>query len=115
MLQRKRLQKIKRYWVFLMNKKLKNNVKEFNRISDRVACVIIKLSNKYYLKVIQVYAHTATSTQKTLDKFYDDINEATGNTKTHYLIVMGDFTAKIGLQNEECLEKFSHGKRNERG
>ena len=100
---------------FSIHKKLKNNIKNFDGISDRVTSVTIKLSNKYYLKVVQVYNPTSTSTQEALHEFYNSINEAIEKSKTHYLIVMGDFNAKIGFGNEKCLGKFSYEIRNERG
>ncbi|XP_066966027.1 craniofacial development protein 2-like [Macrobrachium rosenbergii] len=55
-----------------------------------------------------VYAPTSVSSQEELDNFYDGLY-------THYNIIMGDFNAKIGQGNEDCVGKFGYGERNERG
>ena len=87
---------------------MKKNLMEF-RIEFEVS-----LSNKYDLKIVQVYATTSISTQKKLDKFYDKLNEEITTSKTHYFITIGDFNAKIGSGNKSCFSKFLHGTQNDR-
>ena len=47
--------------------------------------------------------------------FYDDLNTTLNSNKAHYNIIMGNFNAKIGQGNEDCVGKFGYGERNERG
>ena len=101
---------------FLIHEKLRSNIEGFKAISDRVASVVIRISKRYKIKLIQVYAPTSVSPQE-LDNFYGDLYTATQNSKNkaHFTIIMGDFNAKVGSGDEECLGKFGHGDRNERG
>ena len=100
---------------FMVNKELKDHVREFHGVSDRVASLTLKLASSFDLKIIQVYAPTSASTDEELESFYEDISEAFDHRKAQQTIVMGDFNAKIGEGDESCLGRFSHGDRNERG
>ena len=100
---------------FLINKHLQSNIEKFIATSDRVASVTLRISKRYRLTIIQVYAPTSVSSQEELDNFYDDLYTTLNNNKTHYNIIMGDFNAKIGQGNEDCVGKFGYGERNERG
>ena len=44
----------------IINQKLKHNIINFNNLSDRVASLKIKLSKRYALQIIQVYASTSS-------------------------------------------------------
>ena len=100
---------------FLINKNLQSNIENFTATSDRVASVTLRISKRYRLTVIQVYAPTSMSSQEELDNFYDDLYNNMNSNKAHFNIIMGDFNAKIGQGNEDCLGKFGFGQRNERG
>ena len=83
----------------LVNKVLSSNVMEVSSVSTRVAYLILKLTRRYSLKVIQVYAPTSTHLDDEVEAVYDDITRALHNTtKTHFTVVMGDFNAKVGVQ-----------------
>ncbi|XP_072931481.1 uncharacterized protein [Epargyreus clarus] len=45
---------------FIVNKSLVNNIVEIKSVSPRVAYLILRVSKRYSLKVIQVYAPTST-------------------------------------------------------
>ncbi|XP_066956327.1 craniofacial development protein 2-like [Macrobrachium rosenbergii] len=100
---------------FLINKNLQSNIEKFTATSDRVVSVTLRISKRYRLTIIQVYAPTSVSSQEELDNFYDDLYTTLNNNKAHYNIIMGDFNAKIGQGNEDCVGKFGYGERNERG
>ena len=100
---------------FLINKNIKDKVHELYGISDRVASLTLKLSNKFDLKIIQVYAPTSTSSDEELETFYEEVTQALDHQKAQQTIIMGDFNAKIGEGNESCLGKFAKGSRNDRG
>ncbi|XP_037781428.1 craniofacial development protein 2-like [Penaeus monodon] len=100
---------------FLIHKKLKDNITEFHATSDRVASVAIKISKRYDIKIIQAYAPTSLSSQDALDEFYDDLRNALQRKKAHFNIIKGDFNAKVGNGDEDCVGPFGYGTRNERG
>lgn len=103
---------------FLVNKSLSDNVVEISSVSSRVAYLIIKLTERYSLKVVQVYAPTSAHSDDEVEEMFDDISRALHfTTKTHYNVVMGDFNAKVGVQNcsESVVGSHGFGVRNHRG
>ena len=66
---------------FLIHEKLQCNIEGFKAISDRVASVVIRISKRYKIKLIQVYAPKSVSPQEELDNFYDDLYTATQNNR----------------------------------
>ncbi|XP_064076267.1 craniofacial development protein 2-like [Vanessa tameamea] len=103
---------------FLVNKSLADNVTEISSVSNRVAYLIIKLTERYSLKVVQAYAPTSTHSDDEVEEMFDDISRALhSTTKTHYNVVMGDFNAKVGVQNcsESVVGPHGFGSRNHRG
>nr|ADI61818.1 endonuclease-reverse transcriptase [Bombyx mori] len=103
---------------FLVNKVLAHSVEEVSSVSNRVAYLIIRLSGRYSLKVIQVYAPTSAHSDEEVEDMYQDINKALHNTtKTHFNVVMGDFNAKVGVQmcDESRVGPHGFGSRNDRG
>ena len=53
----------------LVNKELEGNIENFYSVSERVADLIIKLNNRYKMKIIQVYTPTSAYDDK-VEKFY---------------------------------------------
>ena len=100
---------------FLIHKKLKGNIEEFHATSNRVASVTIRISKRYKIIIIQVYAPTSVSSQEELEEFYDDLQTEMRHKKTHYNVIMGDFNAKVGKGDEDCVGSFGYGVRNDRG
>lgn len=112
---------------FLVNKALLNNVVEISSVSDRVIYLILKLTERYSLKVVQVYAPpqkkpklktSNTNPDEEVERMYEDIHAALHKTtKTHYSVVMGDFNAKVGVQacGERQIGSHGYGVRNNRG
>ena len=81
---------------FLIHKKPKGNIEEFHATSIRVASATIRISKRYKIRIIQVYAPTSVSSQEELEEFYDDLQTEMRHKKTHYNVIMGDFNAKVG-------------------
>lgn len=101
---------------FFINKHLKNNIESYVGISERVALLNIRISNKP-LTIIQVYAPTEAAQEEEVDTFYEDIYEAISMAYEDY-ILMGDFNSKIGKpQMDEHLvtRQYGYGERNARG
>ena len=68
---------------------------------------------------MQVYAPTTDYDDETIEKFYDDLEEAIDRKNNTHVIVMGDFNAKIGKkgkdENNNWIGNHGIGVRNERG
>lgn len=103
---------------FLVHKTLAGNVVEVSSVSNRVAYLVLKLTDRYSLKVVQVYAPTSTHSDDEVETMYEDISNALhGTTSTFYSVVMGDFNAKVGVQKrgESRIGRHGLGRRNHRG
>lgn len=103
---------------FLIHKRHVQNIVEIEGISPRVLCLILRLNDRYNLKIIQVYAPTSTCSDEEIDAFYDDVDSALSRRSSHYTLLMGDFNAKLGLRNDDTeasMGPYGFGVRNERG
>lgn len=103
---------------FLVNKSMISRVQEFKAISDRIATMTIKINERYRMQVTQVYAPTSSYTDEEAEEFYEALSNAIERNKSHYKIVMGDFNAKIGKQEqgeEKTVGRYGLGERNDRG
>ena len=102
---------------FLINKHLAGNIIEFYGISERVAGLVVKLNQKYKMKIVQVYAPTSTYEDEEVESFYEDVEAALNKHKTQFTFVMGDFNAKVGTKKpgEAVIGNFGVDSRNSRG
>ena len=82
---------------FLINKKWKYNITRVSSGSSRVAELVLRITGRYQLKIVQVYAPTTSHSDEETDNFYNTIDKIL-EKQTHYTIVMGDFNAKVGGQ-----------------
>ncbi|GFO35656.1 craniofacial development protein 2-like [Plakobranchus ocellatus] len=90
-------------------------IKDYWALSDRV--LLVKIAGKPVdLNIIQVYAPTANSNDKNLDKFYNELDTAKTQCKSQDpLIIMSDFNAKVGTEKvDDIVGKRGLGIRNER-
>ena len=69
------------------------------------------------MKVIQVYAPTSTHPNEEVEAMYADISRAILASKTHFSVVVGDFSARLGKRSDNELKvgQFGVGQRNQRG
>ncbi|XP_050561583.1 uncharacterized protein LOC126912619 [Spodoptera frugiperda] len=104
---------------FLIHKKWKNNIIEFISYSDRIALLKFKIDHTKTLTIIQVYAPTSTHTDDEIEEFYDLLNRACDEHRGTWMMVIGDFNAKIGSalpsDNYNILGPHGIGHRNDRG
>ncbi|CAK1595319.1 unnamed protein product [Parnassius mnemosyne] len=102
---------------FIVHKSLVNNVVKIGSVSTRVAYLILRITKRYSLKVIQVYAPTSARPDEEVEEMYEDISRAMHSSKTQYTVLMGDFNAKLGTRENSELKvgKFGIGQRNPRG
>ena len=102
---------------FLVSKKWKDNITRVSSGSSRVAELVLRITDRYQLKIVQVYAPTTSHSDEETDNFYNTIDNILEKQK-HYTIVMGDFNAKVGGQtntSKRATGCFGLGQRNERG
>ncbi|XP_038206257.1 uncharacterized protein LOC119828225 [Zerene cesonia] len=85
---------------FIVHKSLINNIVSIKSVSSRVAYLILRISKRYSMKVIQVYAPTSTHPDEEVEAMYEDISRAIHSSKTHFNVVMGDFNAKLGERGD---------------
>ena len=76
---------------FLINKKW-NNITRVSSGSSRVAELILRITDRYQLKIVQVYAPTTSHSDEETDNFYNTIDKI---LEKNYTIVMGDLNAKF--------------------
>ncbi|XP_072931484.1 uncharacterized protein [Epargyreus clarus] len=102
---------------FLVHKFLVNNLVTVDSVSARVAYLILRISKRYSLKVIQVYAPTSTHPDDEVEVMYEDISRAIHTSKTDFAVVMGGFNARLGTRNGDELKMgpFGVGQRDHRG
>ncbi|XP_063635113.1 uncharacterized protein LOC134805838 [Cydia splendana] len=102
---------------FLVHKSLVNNIITIDSVSSRVVYLILRISKRYSLKVIQVYAPTSSHSDDEVEAMYEDVSRAIHTSKTYFTVVMGDFNAKLGKRSGDELRvgQFGYGQRNPRG
>lgn len=102
---------------FIVHKSLVSSVVKIESVSTRVAYLILRISARYSLKVVQVYAPTSSHPDYEVETMYEDISRAMHGSKTHFTVVMGDFNAKLGKRDGDELRvgQFGVGRRNHRG
>ncbi|XP_044760798.1 craniofacial development protein 2-like [Coccinella septempunctata] len=103
---------------FFINKEIVRNLRMVQPVSTRVVYAILRINNRYDVKVIQVYAPTTDHTDEEVEILYDDLGAALSNNPSHFTIVCGDFNAKIGTNmdpSETALGNFGSPGRNDRG
>ncbi|XP_077301158.1 uncharacterized protein LOC143921680 [Arctopsyche grandis] len=99
----------------IMEKKNSESVSNFIPISERVMLLQIE-AHPINLNIIQVYAPTADTNEEQIEKFYENLKEATTHIKKQEILcILGDFNAKVGNIQTDVTGKFGLGERNERG
>src|SRR6202012_424302 len=84
-----------------IHKRWSNRITHTKSISDRVIYICLKINSQYSVKVIQVYAPTSTHDDEEVETFYEDVEKALDENRSHYQYIVGDFNAKLGKREEE--------------
>ena len=79
---------------FLVNKKWKDNITRVSSGSSRVAELVLSITDRYQLKIVQVYAPTTPHSDEETDNFYNTIDKIL-EMETHYTTAMGDLMRKL--------------------
>lgn len=103
---------------FIVHCRIEHKVTKYCKISDRVIYLVIQINNRYSLQLIHCYAPTSMAQDEQIEQLYEDIAHAKNLENTQYVIVSGDFNAKIGRRqpgDSKYIGYFGLGDRNERG
>nr|XP_037868983.1 craniofacial development protein 2-like [Bombyx mori] len=102
---------------FIVHKSLINNIVAIESVSSRVVYLVLKISKRYSLKIVQVYAPSTSHPDDEVEATYEDISRAIRDSQSHFTVVMGDFNAKLGRRGDDELKvgPFGFGQRNPRG
>lgn len=65
-------------------------------IFDRVASITLRLSERYTIQIIQVYAPTTSYSEEDIEEVYNEITQALDDNNSHFKYIIGDFNAKVG-------------------
>ena len=79
---------------FPVKKKWKDNITRVSSGSSRVAELVVRVTDRYQLKIVQVYAPTTSHSDEETDNFYNTIDKIL-EKQTHYTIAMGDLMRKL--------------------
>ena len=102
---------------FYLSRNTENSLLGYNPINDRILSIRIH-AKPANITFIQVYAPTSTADATEIEKFYEILKKTTDTAKTRdVVVILGDFNAKIGKNEEENgnVSSFGLGERNERG
>lgn len=102
----------------MIHTSIKQLVTKMKSISSRVIYIVMKISERYSVQIIQVYAPTSTAPDDEIEDFYDDISQALAIETAHYKFIIGDFNAKLGVpagNRNQYVGKFGQGSIYERG
>ncbi|PIO53766.1 hypothetical protein TELCIR_24886, partial [Teladorsagia circumcincta] len=72
--------------------------------SHRFGILTATLTKDFSVSIIQVYAPTSDSDESQHEDFYDDLGEIVRSQKTSYVVISGDFNARVG--SRRTGEKF---------
>jgi endonuclease/exonuclease/phosphatase family metal-dependent hydrolase len=102
----------------LLNKRVRRGLMEWYPISERI--IIARFQSKIRnISVVQCYAPTETSEEVVKQEFYVALTDVLTKIKQKgVILLMGDFNAKVGQDNEgleHIMGKHGFGERNENG
>lgn len=83
---------------FLINKNIKNQITEYDSVSERLAYVQMKISKRYRIKIVQIYAPTTDHNDEEVEGLYDEIAKCLRQGNCNFRLLIGDFDAKLGIK-----------------
>ncbi|KAK2174608.1 hypothetical protein NP493_788g01026 [Ridgeia piscesae] len=88
-------------------------------VSDRIMTMRLPLSKDNFATIISMYAPTMSNPDENKEAFYNQLaNVLSGIPRTHKLLLIGDFNARIGRENDTwplVMGKHGNGKCNSNG
>ena len=103
---------------FLLSSRARQALLGYNPVSSRIIVARFR-GHPFDIACVQVYAPTAESSEEAIDDFYEQLAVTLESLpRKDVKIVMGDWNAKVGIDNrgwEKIMGKYGYGERNERG
>ncbi|XP_071635060.1 craniofacial development protein 2-like [Temnothorax longispinosus] len=100
---------------FMIHKRMmKHFITKTRAISDRVIYITLKIN----MQIIQAYTPTSASTDEENETLYEDLTAAKNTEKAKFIIIIGDFNARVGARaatNLSYVGAFGLGERYRRG
>ena len=89
---------------FAIKKDIVANMTEMPRlVSDRIMTMRLHLSKENLATIISVYVPTMTNPDENKEAFYIQLASVlSGIPRTDKLLLIGDFNARIGRENDKC-------------
>ena len=107
---------------FVISARLAPNIEGYQRITDRIAVLTVRLTKSINLKLVNVYGPTSQRTKdgdnNEADEMYNDLNHVIDKFRpTDLFFVVGDFNSKMGRarEGEKFIGSYGRGKRNLNG
>ena len=103
---------------FLVNKTIVDKISVLEGTSGRIARLVLKISERYKIQIVQVYAPTSTHSDEEIESFYECLKETCEiGRDCFYKFIIGDFNAKVGIYKEgdSVVGKYGIDERNDRG
>ena len=103
---------------FAIKTPLVEKVEQPCSINDRIMKLRVPLAGDRYLSLLSIYAPTLTASEENILSFYAALGNAIRSVpKEEKLIILGDFNARVGKQQEtwEALGPYGIGKMNSNG
>lgn len=100
-----------------IQKEVADGIMGYETVSDRIMSVRLQ-AKPQNITIIQIYAPTTTAEEEEITAFYEEMQQVIKKTsKKDYLVVMGDFNAKVGknYDKEKTIGRYGLGERNEAG
>jgi exonuclease III len=102
----------------LLNQRISGAVIQWEPVNDRI--ITVRLQSRYTkVTIVQVYAPTNTASDEEKDEFYEVLQQILDDSPEHDMkIVLGDFNAQVGKDNEgweEAMGQQGLGERNDNG
>lgn len=106
---------------FLVHSTVSKCIRSFKAYTHRVSKLILQplsSAGNGRLKLIQVYAPTSAASDEEMESFYTSLVEAVHEDICKYVVIMGDWNAKVGCRisaSETPVGNHGFESRNERG
>ena len=91
---------------FLINKKWKDNITRVSSGSSRVAELVLRITDRYQLKIVQVYAPTISHSDEETDNFYNTIDKIL-EKQTHVRFILDGYIRQSACIQWEGVESRS--------
>ena len=100
-----------------INKNIMHNISSIRGVNERISTLKIEVNKGMNISVLQIYAPTLEADEKETLEFYRILEKTLHEEREYYNIVMGNWNAKVGSENDnpQTVGKYGLGERNENG